>query len=199
MNIVDQAKAAALLRSGQIGVMPTDTIYGLLGSAIKRSVVEKIYKHKQRDPAKAVIILVNSLDVIETTFGIALSPAMKSNLQRIWPGPVSVAFSYTNALYSYLAGKSEGLAFRIPADESLRELLAQSGPLVATSANHQGKPPATNVYDAAGYFGSFVHFYVDGGERNGKPSTLVKMRRDGTLQLLREGSKTFKEIKVALE
>jgi len=62
----------------------------------------------------------------------------------------------------------------------------RTGPLIAPSANPEGLPPARNLEEAKGYFGDSVDMYMDGGEINGKASRLVKLRKDGSVVILRE-------------
>ena len=62
---------------------------------------------------------------------------------------------------AYLRQRRESLAVRIPDDETLRQLLSQTGPLMTTSANAPGEPTATTIASARNYFGSTVDFYVD--------------------------------------
>ena len=47
-----------ILKSGGVGVMPTDTLYGLVGSAFSKEAVKRIYKIKNRDKKKKLIILI---------------------------------------------------------------------------------------------------------------------------------------------
>ncbi|MEK7077097.1 MAG: Sua5/YciO/YrdC/YwlC family protein, partial [Patescibacteria group bacterium] len=58
------------------------------------------------------------------------------------------------------------------------------GPLVAPSANIEGKPPAWTIKEAKKYFGDKADFYVDGGTIKKSPSMLIKIE-DGTAVRLR--------------
>ena len=62
-------KLALLLKEGVIAVMPTDTIYGICGNALKKEVVERIYKLRKRSPHKPMIILISSFDDLKI-FGV---------------------------------------------------------------------------------------------------------------------------------
>ena len=75
----------------------------------------------------------------------------------------------------------------MPNNEKLLELLKQTGPLVAPSANLAGVKPAETIKEAKKYFGSKVFFYVDGRKMKSKPSTVVQLYEDGTQIVLREG------------
>ena len=80
----------------------------------------------------------------------------------------------------------ESMAFRLPAIKELRDLLLQTGPLIAPSANPEGLAPASDTAQAEEYFGHEIDMYIDGGKIEGKPSKLIKLHKDGTVNILRE-------------
>jgi L-threonylcarbamoyladenylate synthase len=164
------------LKRGGIGVLPTDTIYGLVGKALSRKAVLRIYKARKRSPAKPMIILIGSLNDL-TAFNVRPNERVLGVLRKIWPGPVSVIFPCPEKKYSYLHRGTNTLAFRLPKDVSLRKLLAVTGPLVAPSANLEGRKPALSVAAAENYFNDEVDFYLDAGERRSLPSTLIEIKR----------------------
>ncbi len=164
-----------LLKKGEIGVIPTDTIYGIVGSALNPQTVEKIYKLRKRSKNKPFIILISSLDDLKK-FDIKLTKKQEVFLKKLWPNPVSVVLP---------RGKNS-LAFRIPKNEKLLELLREVGPLVAPSANFEGEKPAQTLDEAKKYFGDKVDFYIDGGEIISKPSALIEFSDTG-VKVLRPG------------
>ena len=87
-NIVDRQQIAHLLQQGKIGVMPTDTIYGLLGSAEQPRAVSKIYRVRRRPHNKPMIILINSWQQIKD-LGVTITPAQKRLMVQHWPGAIS--------------------------------------------------------------------------------------------------------------
>lgn len=160
------------LKGGQIGVIPTDTIYGLVGSALNENTVERIYQVRKRDRNKPLVILISDVKNLKD-FGVVLTDEQRKFLKRSWPGEVSVILP-TTAQFDYLSCGTKGLAFRLPKDHrKLRQLLQLVGPLVAPSANPQGKTPAADVDEAITYFVDTVDFYVDGGKLENIASTLI--------------------------
>jgi tRNA A37 threonylcarbamoyladenosine synthetase subunit TsaC/SUA5/YrdC len=90
--------------------------------------------------------------------------------------------------HAYLHLGKHSLAVRIPDDDALRQLLGQTGPLVTTSANQPGEPPATTLDEARAYFGEDVDFYIDGGVISGRlPSTVIRVV-DDAIEVLRPGA-----------
>ena len=179
-----------------ITVMPTDTIYGIVGSALNPATVEKIYKLRKRALDKPMIILISSIEDLNK-FEIQLTEGQKKILQRIWPNPISVILPINSQKFVYLHRGKNSLAFRMPKDESLLALLKSVGPIVAPSANFEGEKSAETIDEARKYFGDQVD-YIDGGFLKAKPSTLIKLTND-SFEILRQGNITLDEIKKLLE
>jgi L-threonylcarbamoyladenylate synthase len=180
---------ATVLNNDGIAVAATDTLYGVLGSARSEEVVERIYKIKGRDEVKPFIVLVPSIEVLKE-FGVELSQGDTDTLDAFWPGALTVILPVAEKdreRLSYLHRGTDELAFRLPAKEPLLELLQETGPLVAPSANLQGMEPAHTIEEAQAYFGNAVDWYEDGGEVTGLPSTIVRMH-DGEMTVVRQGS-----------
>lgn len=176
---------AEILRSGGVGVLPTDTLYGVVASALNPEAVSRVYELKRRNPAKPCIVLISDIEAIEE-FGVILSNELRERLQSYWPGPNSIILPTIDETFSYLTRDTEGIAFRVPDDDGLREFLRISGPLIAPSANIEGDAPATTISAARAYFGDDVDFYVDAGKREGKASTLIVFDEEGVPKILRE-------------
>lgn len=173
------------LKSGGVGVLPTDTLYGLVGSALDKNVVERIYLLKKRGHAKPLIVLISDLKDLEK-FGVELVDDLRGKLSKLWPAQVSVVLPTT--ANEYLHRGTNTIAFRMPNDEALLGLLKKVGPLVAPSANVEGELPATNIKTAHQYFGGTIDFYVDGGELTGKPSSLILVTAKREVKIKRAGA-----------
>ncbi|MEX0919083.1 MAG: L-threonylcarbamoyladenylate synthase, partial [Candidatus Paceibacterota bacterium] len=178
-------KAIIELQQGGIGVMPTDTLYGLVGSARQPATVEKIYQLKGREKDKPLIVLISSLDDL-SSLGVKLTPAEKAVCADYWPGPVSIVLSCPLEKLDYLHRGTKTLASRLPADPDLCSFIRQTGPLVAPSANPAGAEPAQTIKEARGYFGEKIDFYLAGQEPLvGQASKLIRPTADGRIEVLR--------------
>ena len=175
-----------MIKAGKVGIIPTDTLYGLVGSALNKETVERIHHLKKRSEAKPFIILISSLEDLKL-FNIQVSKKIKGLLERVWPNPVSVILPCPEDKFTYLHRGTKSLALRIPKDQKLLEILQQTGPLVAPSANPEGKPPAQTIEEAKNYFGGSIDFYVNGGKLSNQPSTLIKVKNNHIITL-REGA-----------
>lgn len=179
------------LKQGGIGVIPTDTLYGMVASAWNETAVERGYILRNRDLEKACIILIADIADLET-FSVHPSPKERVWLDSVWPGKVSVLLPCSDTALQYLTRGTGNLAFRIPDDGSLLAFLRETGPLIAPSANPQSENPAETISEAKQYFGDAVDFYIDGGVLQSPPSTIVKLESD-RVTVLRPGAVEIKE------
>ena len=163
-----------LLKKGGIGVLATDTLYGIVGMALSPKAVKRIYAVKGRTETKPFIILISSLSDLKK-FSVKITAEQKRFLEREWPGAVSIILPCKPKKFEYLHRGTESLAFRMPKKKKLIDLLKKTGPLVAPSANPQGQPTAANIAEARQYFENKVDFYIPEGTKEGKPSKLVSL------------------------
>ncbi len=185
---MDSQSIQEQLKNGAVGILATDTLYGLVGSALAPESVSRIYDIKGRTTTKALIILISSRSDLQK-FGITVSQKQEAFLDMYWPGKISIVLPCSASSvehFEYLHRGLETLAFRMPDDSGLRELLSMTGPLVAPSANPEGDPPAVTIEQAKDYFGDTVDFYVDGGMLESEPSTLVSLV-DDEIKVIRQG------------
>ncbi len=179
------------LDKGEILVTKTDTIYGILARALEKESVEKIYEIKGRDENKPFVIIIPNKDSLRD-FGVDVKQeGTKDLLFQSWPGAVTIIFDISDSSkikeLKYLHRGSASLAFRVPKDQFLINLLNETGPLVAPSANPQGKTPAINIKEAERYFGDKIDIYHNRGEvLNNTPSKIIKINKDGQINVIRK-------------
>jgi L-threonylcarbamoyladenylate synthase len=182
-NVSSMEEAVAKLKAGGVGVLPTDTVYGVVARAADSAAVRRLYGIKRREHKPGTVVAAGVAQLIE----LGVDETQLRQVAVWWPAPLSVVCAAGDAL-DYLHQGVGSLAVRVPADEGLRRVLEQTGPLVTSSANQPGEPPAETVLAAWNYFGDAVDFYVDGGDLAGRPaSTLVRVA-NGRVEVLRQGA-----------
>ena len=180
---VTDKKLATLLHGGAIGVLPTDTVYGLV-SVIAPQPIERLYATKPRQSHAGTIIAASVDDLI----ALGLDETALQHVSHLWPAPLSVVIAAQH-IPEFLREERGSLAVRIPEDEVLRSLLRETGPLMTTSANKHGGKTAATIAEAQRIFGDSVDFYVDGGDlSNRPPSTIITVDAHGVITVLREGA-----------
>lgn len=178
---------AELLRNGAIGVIPTDTVYGLVGRAESEEAITHLYAIKQRARQPGTTIGASVTQLTELGFPkTALDIA-----SEYWPAALSVEMSAEH-VPQYLSTGQPVMAVRIPDRPDLITLLEATGPLMTTSANAPGEPTSTTIQMAMDYFGDHIDFYVDGGDLSGRPpSTIIGINPDHSIIIYRQGAVTL--------
>ena len=182
-------KVKDLLNKDGVVILPTDTLYGIVGRAESKNAVERIYKIKGRSENKPFIVLITSYKDLEI-FGVKIDKKQAKFLEKIWPGKVSVILPCRLAKYNYLHRGSQSIALRMIGEKNknLFNLINRVGPLVAPSANKQGGKPAESILEAKEYFGDEVDLYINNGIKKSSPSTLIKYENNNWV-VLRQGQK----------
>jgi len=180
-----------LLRGGFV-VAPTDTIYGILADALNYEAVLRLQKLR-RPSRRPFLLLVPDLSWVRK-LGLALE---KRHMRLLSLPRLTLVLKRRTKLYHWLGG--EAVAVRLPRSGFVLRLLKELGrPVVAPSANLEGKPPAKDVGEAFSYFSDEVSLYVDGGRIEGKPSTILKVE-GGRVKVLRSGAMSSESLRRLLE
>ena len=169
--------------AGGVGIMPTDTMYGIVASAYNKNAVERIYSIKRRQGKPGTIIASSAEQLID--IGIAKKDIEKAMVY--WPGPVSVVLPIKSE-NNWLHQGYNTVAVRIVADSELIKFLNVVGPLVTSSANITSEKPITNTKDAMSMFNNELDYYVDKGILD-QPiaSTIITFDDNGKVKILRNG------------
>jgi len=186
-KIFTRDQAVAALNDGGIGILPTDTVYGVVAKATHREAVERLYAVKRRERKPGTIVAAS----VEQLTSLGISEKYLRVGEKYWPGSLSIVLPLEGRC-GYIHQGVGTVAVRVVADERLRDILQQTGPLVTSSANQPGKPEATTIQEAVDYFGGKVDFYVDGGDLSGRASsTIIRPTADG-IEIIREGAVRLK-------
>lgn len=172
------------INQGGVGIIKTDTIFGLVSRALDKRAVNRIYEIKKRPTGKPFIILISKLDDLKT-FGVELNSEDRKKLKKYWPGPVSIIFPCPDKHLTYLHRGKMSLAFRLPKKRSLLDIIRRTGPLVAPSANLSEADPVKSITEAKTTFSRKVDFYYGPkSQTKGKPSKIL-LWNGGKIKVLR--------------
>jgi len=169
---VDLAEAVAALRAGGVVAFPTDTVYGL---AVLPGGEGKVLKLKGRPAGMPLILMVAQPSQAEAF--VTVDRRARWYMERWWPGPLTLV----------LASAQGTLGVRVPDHPLALELLRAAGPLLTTSANRHGEPPAMTAEEAARLPG--LAGVLDGGRApGGEPSTVISLLPGKEMTVIREGA-----------
>lgn len=172
---------------GGIGVIPTDTVYGLVCDALNIDSVDKIYKLKKRDYNKPLVILISNIEMLKRCVK-NINELEFDIINRYWPGELTIVFKKSNYIPDIVAGGTDEIAIRMPNNIELIELIDSiDRPLVATSANVSSKETITNIEMLEDSIKNNIDFIIDGGNINNNASTIIKVI-DNKIKVYREGN-----------
>jgi L-threonylcarbamoyladenylate synthase len=189
--------AVSALKSGELVVYPTDTVYGVGAAAGNEEAVRRLYAAKGRSPSKAVPLLV--ANALMASWVADVTPVAHQLMSALWPGALTIIMRRLDSYHSVGLAGGETVALREPYHEFAREMVAAVGePVVGTSANRSAGRAAVSAAEAAFQFGDMVALAVDGGRATGVESTVIDITREGGPTIVREGAVSLKEIEGAL-
>jgi len=173
------------LESGGLVAFPTDTVYGLGASIQQPEAIERLFKVKQREPSKAIPVLLGNpsdLTLISQQIGFnALRLA-----EEFWPGPLTLVLTRNPSLPEILS-QTNTIGVRMPDHRVALDLLGMCGPLAVTSANRSGSPSARTADEVIDQLGGQIDLILDGGlTPGGIPSTVVDCTTE-RLEIIRPG------------
>jgi len=193
------ARAAELLRRGEIVALPTETVYGLAADALDENAVRQIFSIKGRpliDP-----LIVHGLDPDTLSALAYFTPLAQQLATACWPGPLTLVLKKNAVVPSLITAGRDTVAVRVPAHPLARAVLTACGmPLAAPSANPFGYISPTRAEHVRASFGKKVPWILDGGPCEvGLESTIVDMSDLGKApRILRPGPITVEMLEKIL-
>ncbi len=183
------AQAAAIIADGGCVAVPTETVYGLAADATNGGAVAGIYAAKGRPSFNPLIVHVTDLAAAEAL--AQFNDQARALAKQHWPGPLTLVLPLKNdaPIASLVTAGLSTIAIRVPDHPVMQALLKASGcPIAAPSANASGTISPTRAAHVARSLGGRIPLILDDGPTgHGLESTIVAVRADGTLSLLRLG------------
>lgn len=197
----DLQEALRVLRDGGVIVYPTDTVWGIGCDATNEEAVRKIYRLKQREDSKSMLVLMDSAaklpyyigDIPEAAEMLLEAQNTEHRAQTDLPEeelkPMTIIYPHGRNMAKNLIAEDGSIGIRITNEAFSKALCAQlRHPLVSTSANISGHPTARfyheierEVLDGADY----VCRYRRDDDTPHEPSTLIKINDDGSFKIIR--------------
>ncbi len=195
-GVIDQT--AALIRNGGLVVFPTNTFYGLGALALDSRAVEKVFRAKERQAHKPLLVLVASREEISSLVA-SIPDSAQRLMDAFWPGGMTLVFQAKGVFPMNITGHTGKIGIRQARHPVASALVKTAGsPITATSANLSGKAPCSDVNHLDNRIRDRVDLVLDCGKLPGeKGSTVV----DVTLsppKVLREGVIGVKQMEALL-
>ena len=183
------ARAATILREGGLVALPTETVYGLGARADSEEAVARIYEAKGRPSFNPLIVHVGSLEAGENL--AEFGEEARALAAAHWPGPLTLVLPRLPqaGLATGVTAGLTSIALRCPAHPVMQAVLAAAKvPLAAPSANRSGSVSPTSAEHVLTTLEGRIDAVLDAGEcPTGLESTIIAVRKDGSIDELRPG------------
>lgn len=188
------ATAAALIRSGELVAIPTETVYGLGADGLSEAAVAKIFEAKGRPQDNPLILHISAPEEMER-FCHSIPQSAYDLARAFWPGPLTMVLPARDCVPRRTTGGLSTVAVRCPDNAVTRQIIRLSGvPIAAPSANLSGKPSTTTAQHVLHDHDGKIAAVVDGGPcRVGVESTIVDLTEQRP-RLLRPGGITPEQL-----
>jgi L-threonylcarbamoyladenylate synthase len=190
----DIARAAELLRQGELVAIPTETVYGLAGNGLNETAVRKIFAAKSRPLHNPLILHFPDADRLSQHVQ-KLPPLAWQLLDHFTPGPLTLLLPKHQRVPDVVTAGLPEVAVRIPQHPVTLELLRLLDfPLAAPSANAFGGVSPTEPAHVMQQLSGRILYILDGGYcQRGIESTVVGFE-DGVPVVYRPGAISLEEI-----
>ncbi|MCF8422272.1 MAG: threonylcarbamoyl-AMP synthase [Chitinophagaceae bacterium] len=184
----DISYAVNALNQGALVAIPTETVYGLAGSAFNEQAIQKIFQLKNRPTCNPLILHTHSINEV-LKFVKEIPPTAMKLAEAFWPGPLTLLLPRKSNIPLSVTAGSHLVAVRIPNHRVTLDLLKQLDfPLVAPSANPYTRISPTNSKMVDEYFGDTLPCILEGDIcAKGIESTIVGFH-DNAPVIYRQGA-----------
>ena len=184
----EMTEALQVLRSGGIILYPTDTVWGIGCDATNEDAVRRIYRIKQRDDSKSLIVLVaDERDILQY---VSAPDLAVFDFIEVQERPTTVIFDGAINLPDALIAEDGSIAVRIVQDEFCRHLVRRlRKPIVSTSANISGQPSPRFFDEISEEIKASVDYIVQWRQDDKKPSLpsqIVRWKGDRQFEFIRK-------------
>ncbi|MDE5579334.1 MAG: threonylcarbamoyl-AMP synthase [Alistipes sp.] len=182
------AEAVRVLRSGGIILYPTDTVWGLGCDATDPDAVARIYRLKQSDNKKSMLVLCASADMVVRY--VDRAPCIAFEVMELATKPLTLILPGAVGVAANLIPDEGTLGVRVPDHEFCRRLLRAFGrPVVSTSANISGEETPARLQEVARGIIDGVDFVVDPrfeGKPTRRASSIIAFGEGGEVKIIRD-------------
>lgn len=191
-------QAIEALQRGEVVAFPTETVYGLGGSISNDKALNAIFQVKERPFFDPLIVHIADFKQI-TQLAKAWSPLENFLAQKFWPGPLTFVTAKTEHVSDLITSGLPTVALRMPNHPVALELLKQTGPLAAPSANKFGRTSPTSAPHVEDEFKGAIGVLDGGLCQGGIESTVIHVSQNNTIEILRLGLITEEHLRAALQ
>ena len=194
----DVAAAAAILRSGGLLGIPTETVYGLGANGLDAAAVRRIFEAKGRPQDNPLILHIPEAGWLER-YCRNIPPAARLLARAFWPGPLTMILQRRENVPNAVTCGLDTVGVRCPDHPvTLAILRAVDVPVAAPSGNLSGRPSPTCASHMLEDMDGRIDGLVDGGPCGvGVESTIIDLTTP-IPRLLRPGGLALEQLREVL-
>ena len=168
--------AAAIIKSGGLVGIPTETVYGLGANGLNQLAVSHIFLAKGRPQDNPLILHIPDADWLERYCQNIPEEAWRL-AKRFWPGPLTMILPRKPLVPDVVTAGLDTVGMRCPAHSMCRDIIAAAGvPVAAPSGNTSGRPSPTTARHMLDDMDGKIDAILDGGDcQVGVESTIVDL------------------------
>ncbi len=186
----------AVLKSGELVIFPTDTLYGIGADPFNENSVKKVFIAKNRPFDMPLSLAVSNEKMMESV--AVLNESARKLIRKFLPGPLTVMLTKKPTIPDILTSSTNQVGIRIPDHPLAIRLIDKFGPITATSANLHSHPDPVEASVAIKDLKGHAQICVDCGKtKHSAGSTIVDVS-DGAVEIIRKGVISQEEIENAL-
>jgi L-threonylcarbamoyladenylate synthase len=190
--------ARRAIGSGELVVIPTDTVYGVAADAFSAAAVQRLLDAKGRERTSPPPVLIPGIPTLDA-LAAEVPDAVRKLVAEFWPGGLTVILRAQPSLQWDLGETRGTVAVRMPDDEVALAVLERTGPLAVSSANLSGRPAARDADEAESMLGEHVEVIVDAGTTLGAEASTIVDCTGSEGRILRRGAISLDELNAVLE
>lgn len=179
--------AFEVIKNGGIILYPTDTVWGIGCDATNEEAIAKIFKLKQRDDSKSMIVLMNGERMMYNVFKEI--PETAWQILDLSEKPTTLILDNPRNVASNIIAEDKTLGVRLVKEPFCFKLMERmKRPLVSTSANISGmftpksfKEISPEIVNGVDYVVNLHHDKICD-----KPSTIIKLTLDNQVKIIRK-------------
>jgi L-threonylcarbamoyladenylate synthase len=188
------AAAVEAVKSGELVVMPTDTVYGVGADAFTAHAVNALQNARSTERRVPPPVLVGSRHTLDGLV-YSLPKAARELADAFWPGALTIMVEHSPSLQWDLGDTGGVVAVRMPLHPVALEVLREVGPMAVTTANKIGQPSPVTAEEARDQLEYAVRIYLEAGEApDPAPSSIVDVTGD-VPRVLRNGAVPFEKLR----
>lgn len=175
-----------IINNGGLVILPTDTVYGIMGDALNKEAISKVNKAKKRGQNKLLILLVDSIEMARK-YTKDINKLEAFLFEKYSKYSLTIELQKSDKLPKEYNPDVTYVGIRIPHNDDLIKIIRMLGrPIFSTSANISGQPIVTDISMLDSDLKSYIDYIYDVGTIDNLASTILKVC-DGKVVIIRDG------------